>query len=928
MTPSAPTALRPAPLEVVPPMDATRRVQIPSMRAMAEVAPDAASRWEAAFDEMPEVGDRFFDFELIDLLGEGAFGRVFLAQQGDLADRLVAVKISADLFDEPAKLARLQHAAIMPVYSTHRTSTLGAVCMPFYGRATLADLCTSLRGLRTIPVSGQAFISTLRSKQRGSVRPSSIGVAPEPVAPSQLHADLLAKSAAVPLVAADEAMSHPLAALARLDYVDAILLTGVRIAEGLAHAHERGIIHQDLKPANILITDEGLPMILDFNLARDTRSAVGAVRAQIGGTIPYMSPEQLELFRDRTSLVEIDGRSDLYSLGLILAQLLTGTLPFPAPWGSLSEQLPQMLADRREIPLALRERNPEISPAVESIIRKCLEVDPARRYPNAEAFIEDVERHRAGLPLLHAPNTCTRERARKWIRRHPRLVSPQTALSAFAALALVAVGLGVQSVVSAKEKKFQSLALVGKQKLHDLDENATLAEHFLASNAEDAPWLADGMAKGIAALEPTGALDDANWLDRPEFAGLIPQERERLKDKAGYLAFLLTRAPRSAKTSAPTGGGPHDFDGVSSRLRALAESLKVSPLQKREKFLRAVELQGEGKVRESKQLLVEFLRDNPEDVGGNFMLGQAHTLLGEYDDAYHAYSMCIALKPRFAPGYYNRAFIGYQHLRDHKQALADLDAALRIQPDLIDATLFRSIVHLELKAYPAALKDIQRVIDSRSPPIRVWFIRALIHAGMGDEEKAEKDRLYATSRKATDANSLIAQGNARIAKDPKAALADYVAAEKMAPRAIEPIQNQANVEGEVFENPQRAVATLDRLLKNHPDYIPGLCGRAVYLARAGRIDEAVVEAKRILALSDTPFTQYRVGCVYALAAAKKPALADEALRQIARALEKGEGYTYMERGDSDLAALEGRPAFESLLKYVKHLRSLQKPTRP
>ena len=82
------------------------------------------------------------------------------------ADRLVALKISASLFDEPAKLARLQHTAIMPIYSTHRAGKLGAVCMPFYGRATLADLCTYLRGLRTIPSSGQALISTLKSKQR------------------------------------------------------------------------------------------------------------------------------------------------------------------------------------------------------------------------------------------------------------------------------------------------------------------------------------------------------------------------------------------------------------------------------------------------------------------------------------------------------------------------------------------------------------------------------------------------------------------------------------------------------------------------------------------------------------------------------------------------------------------------------------------
>jgi serine/threonine protein kinase/predicted Zn-dependent protease len=917
MPPLEQTVVRPALRDEAGP--GTRRVPDPSIRAMVEVAPHAACRWEKAFDEMPEIGDRFLDFELIDTLGEGAFGQVFLARQGDLADRLVAVKISADLLDEPAKLARLQHAAIMPVYSTHRTNALGAVCMPFYGRATLADLCSSLRRLGTIPLSGQAFISTVKSKRRGSARPASAH--PEAIIPSRLAESSHAEPAPASPPEADDAIPHPLEALARLDYVDAILLTGVRIAEGLAHAHERGIVHQDLKPANILITDEGLPMILDFNLARDLRSAVGAVRAQVGGTIPYMSPEQSAHFRDKSSTAEIDGRSDLYSLGLILAQLLTGNLPFAAPPGTPSEQLPPMLADGRGAMPSLRARNPAIGPAVESILRKCLEPDPARRYQSAQAFVEDVQRHRADLPLLHAPNPCFSERAQKWVRRHPRLASPQTALLAVAVVLLAVAGLSVRGVVAAKQKKFQALALVGRQKLSDLEENTALAEHFLASDVENAPWLADGVTKGVAALEPLGAIEDADWIDRPEFAGLLPQERDRLKGNAGYLAYLLTRASRSAKQS------DRPERALDARLRALGESLKASPLMEtRQKYLRAVELQAEGKYREAKQLLVEYLHDNPEDVGGNFMLGRTHALLGEFEEASRAYGVCIALKPRFAPGYFNRALLSHQQ-GDSSRALADLDSALRLQPGLTDALLVRSIVHLQLRKYPAALKDIQAVIDGESPPVRAWFLRAAIYDRMGEKEKAEADRLHAMKQEPTDAASLIARGNARIGIDPKAALADYEAAEKLAPLAVEPLQNQANVEAERLSRPERAVAILDRLLKRHPDYVPGLCGRAVYLARAGKIDEALAEAKRILALSDTPFTQYRVACVYALASAKKPALADEALRQMARALQHGEGHAYLDI-DSDLDALKGRPAFESLLQYVKHLKSLQKPARP
>ena len=98
------------------------------------------------------------------------------------------------------------------------------------------------------------------------------------------------------------------------------------MADGLAHAHERGILHRDLKPANILLGDDGEPLLLDFNLAADTKLRGPASAALIGGTLPYMAPEHLQALRgeDRT----LDARSDLYSLGVILFELLTGNHPF------------------------------------------------------------------------------------------------------------------------------------------------------------------------------------------------------------------------------------------------------------------------------------------------------------------------------------------------------------------------------------------------------------------------------------------------------------------------------------------------------------------------------------------------------------------------------------------------------------------------
>ncbi len=266
----------------------------------------------------PEVGQEFLGFRLVAELGRGAFGRVYLARQGDLADRPVALKVSTGCFAESQKLARLQHTHIVPVYSFHRAGSLQAVVMPYFGPTTLADVLEDLGHRDTLPASGKGLVSTLHSRRTRSgvvavVRPPSA-----PVAPSARIEGRTAPSADVP------ATLTTLRMLEGLSYVEAALWIGARLAEGLAHAHERGVLHRDLKPANVLLTDEGQPMLLDFNLAEDVKAPGEAGR--VGGTLPYMAPEHLAAYQGRP--VDVDARSDIYALGVILYELLTGRHPF------------------------------------------------------------------------------------------------------------------------------------------------------------------------------------------------------------------------------------------------------------------------------------------------------------------------------------------------------------------------------------------------------------------------------------------------------------------------------------------------------------------------------------------------------------------------------------------------------------------------
>src|SRR5205823_4570612 len=212
--------------------------------------------------------------------------------------------------------------------------------------------------------------------------------------------------------------SSALVFLESASHADATMWIGERLADALAHAHERGVIHRDIKPANVLVSDDGQPMLLDFNLAQDENEAD---RARAGGTFPYMAPEQMAAFAGGPR--KVDRRADVYALGVLLFQLLARKRPYPDHAGDTAVVVARTLEDRGGPPPRLRQLNPEVTPAVESIVRKCLESDVAKRYQSAADLRDDIARHRANLPLRYASEPSLYERAGKWVRRHPRLVS-------------------------------------------------------------------------------------------------------------------------------------------------------------------------------------------------------------------------------------------------------------------------------------------------------------------------------------------------------------------------------------------------------------------------------------------------------------------------------------------------------------------------
>ncbi len=307
---------------------------------------------------LPEVGEEIFGFRLRQPLGRGAFARVYLAEQPDLASRPVVLKISATEGCEHETLARLQHTNIVPIFSVHEDKKAGlrAVCMPYFGGATLSSIMENLWAKTGPPTRGCQLVEALEAV--GSAAPkdtsedSGGGERLEPPTP-----DPPAES------------QTTLTILRSLGYYRAVAWIAAQLAEGLHHAHQRGILHRDVKPSNILISSEGQPLLLDFNVAHEVESDLS--HAVLGGTVAYAAPEHLVALRDCTLdlIRRVDRRSDIYSLGLVLAEMVTGGHLFErgGSYSARTTQIESMAVERSRYTPSLRQARWDVPWSLESI---------------------------------------------------------------------------------------------------------------------------------------------------------------------------------------------------------------------------------------------------------------------------------------------------------------------------------------------------------------------------------------------------------------------------------------------------------------------------------------------------------------------------------------------------------------------------------
>lgn len=333
-------------------------------------------------------GERFDDFEILGALGRGSFGVVYLARQVSL-DRRVALKISPSRGQEGRVLARLQHPHIVTVHSQQARDGLRILCMQYVPSVPLDDL------LRRLAARGASWT----------------------------NADLLAAIDEADAATADfdPAQLEDRQLLATLDHVGAVCFLGSRLAAALAHAHRQGVLHRDVKPANVLVSHYGRPLLLDFNMAAAATAADGD-EAMFGGTLPYMAAEHLAAFDpgDATAATAVTEAADQYSLAVLIFELATGRLPFPTPpgsEGSVTARLRRLAAGRGRLDAIWTDPLWRDEPMLTTVLRRGLALEPADRWPSCDDFaaaLEDAADLRRSLAVVRRENFLP-----GWCLRHP-----------------------------------------------------------------------------------------------------------------------------------------------------------------------------------------------------------------------------------------------------------------------------------------------------------------------------------------------------------------------------------------------------------------------------------------------------------------------------------------------------------------------------
>jgi tetratricopeptide (TPR) repeat protein len=673
---------------------------------------------EAAGPRYPLPGEDYAGLQLLQELGRGAASRVYLAAQSDLGNRPVVLKLTRLDTVEHLSLARLQHTHIVPLYWSEddRERGLRILCMPYLGGMTLAGLLSSLKALPPERRTGKAILAQID------------------------HEPILAPIPGLKRGAGRKFLEEASA-------VEAWCGIAICLAEALHEAHEAGLLHLDLKPSNVLIAADGKPLLLDFHLAREPLDPNATKVPWIGGTKEYMSPEQalaLECIRrgQRVS-VAVDHRSDIYSLGLLLREMLA--------------------MDAGGIDRDLR-----------NIIGSCLKKRPQDRYASALDLATDLKRYLEGRPLADSKGSGMAKRAVTAILKNRRRLAWGLGLAgvvlatAWTALHATDEWLTSQRVATLLDSAEEQLLRNDRAHAgHNLAAAKNLAHsmwlispnwHRLDSlvqqeqalgDADNLRHLADLVRIQIGASPVDGPVGNRCALEvnrHGQLLKVVPANSSSWARDMARDMIELALIGRAVVSAGPSVSEKELLDSKAPECTELVSLLLTHPLEPakwatappRGAFDYYLRARAWCLLRDVDRAARDFEQAaslEPAWAWAAYGLGHCNFLRGRWADAVSNFTVALSLladriECRIARGQ------AYQKAGDLARARADFDRALAQCPQSAEAAFGRGTINYALGRFSDAIMDFQRARDAGAESSKANYNLALCYVATHDPGNA------------------------------------------------------------------------------------------------------------------------------------------------------------------------------------------------